>query len=129
MAESEPAAAFGVEAAAVVEPALGPAVANEAVEHLERHDWSVAVAEAAADVVVVALGLGIGFGLGAGVALQPESKHEIVVDPALELHVAGTVEIAVAEERNTVAAGKDHIQHIADNIADTAVDTTAPVLA
>ena len=87
------------------------------------------MAEAAAGVVVAALGPGMGLGLAAGVALQPGSRHETGVDPALAPHVAGTVEIVVAEEGNNVAAGKDHIPSIADNIVDTVVDTTDLVLA
>lgn len=117
--EPELEAAFGAGAGKVVEPALGPAVADEAVEQLEWQDWSVVVAEAG-DVVV---------GLVAGLGLGPGSMHEIGVDPALALHAAGTVEMAVVEEGNTVAAGKDHIPHIADNTADIVVDTTDLVLA
>lgn len=83
------------------------------------------MAEAVANVVAAVLGLG----LGAGMGLQPGGKHEIGVDPALALHVAGIVETAVAEEGNTVAAGKDRIPHIADNTADIVVGTTDLVLA
>lgn len=68
-------------------------------------------------------------GLVAGLGLGPGSMREIGVDPAPALHSAGTVEMAVVEESNTVAAGKDHIQHIADNTADIVVDTTGLVLA
>lgn len=68
-------------------------------------------------------------GLVAGLGLGSGSMREIGVGPALALHAAGTVEMAVVEESNTVAAGKDHIQHIADNTADIVVDTTGLVLA
>lgn len=68
-------------------------------------------------------------GLVAGLGLGPGSMREIGVDPEPALHSAGTVEMAVVEESNIVAVGKDHIQHIADNTADIVVDTTGLVLA
>lgn len=48
---------------------------------------------------------------------------EIAVDPALGQDAAGIVE-KVGSIVDWAAADKGHIPHIADNIADTGVDTT-----